>query len=184
MNLIAKIKTNIGRRILNAKLKKLNRKRAVFNFDNAKNTGIIFNATSEESYTITKEFVKFLETKGLKVERLGFVDNKELRDFYKQTNTAKYFSKKNLNWFGKPKNQYVDEFIEKDFDILIDLSLIDEYPIIYISSLSKAKFKVGRFSGKAEFLDFMIDISENPTHEFLISQIKRYLSQLNKTENK
>lgn len=179
MSIFAKIKEKIGRSILNSKLKKTHRKRAVFNFDTASTVGIIFNATSEESYTITKEFVKFLESKKLKVERLGFVDNKELRDFYKQTPTAKYFSKKNINWYGKPKSPDVDEFINKEFDILIDLSLIDEYPIIYISSLSKAKFKVGRFSGKAEFLDFMIDISENPTHKFLIEQIKRYLSQLN-----
>ncbi len=180
MGFIANIKKNIGEKILKSKLKKLQRKRAVFNFDTAKTVGIIFNATSEDSYTITKQFVKYLESKNLDVERLGFVDSKELKDFYHQTDKAKYFSKKNINWYGKPKNEDVDKFINKEYDILIDLSLISEYPIVYIASLSKAKFKVGRYSGKSNFLDFMIDISQKPTHEFLISQIKRYLEQLNK----
>jgi len=180
MGFISDIKLKLGLKILRSKSKKLKRKRGVFNFDNAKTVGIVFNATKQESFDIAYEFVKYLEQKSIKVETLGFVDSKEVRDFYRETVNTKYFSKKNLNWYGKPKNENVEKFINKNFDILIDLSLIDEYPILYISALSKAKFKVGRFSGKSEYLDFMIDISKKPQYNFLIEQIKHYLLSLNK----
>ena len=180
MSFISDIKLKIGLKILRSKSKKLKRERGVFNFDNAKTVGIVFNATKQDSFDIAYEFVQFLEHKTIKVETLGFVDSKEVRDFYRETVNTKYFSKKNLNWFGKPKNENVEKFINKSFDILIDLSLIDEYPILYISALSKAKFKVGRLSGKVEYLDFMIDISKKPEYKYLIEQIKHYLLSLNK----
>lgn len=180
MNFFTDIKLNIGTKILRTKVKKLKRQRGVFNFDNAKTVGIVFNATKQDSFDIANNFVQFLEHKSITVKTLGFVDSKEVRDFYRETVNTKYFSKKNLNFYGKPKNLNVDKFIDESFDILIDLSLTDEYPIIYISALSKAKFKVGRLNGKVEHLDFMIDISKAPNYTYLIEQIKRYLSSLNK----
>jgi len=179
MGLISDIKLKIGNKILHSKVKKLKRQRGVFNLNNTKTAGIIFNATKQESFDIANDFVKFLEHKNITVKSLGFVDSKEVRDFYRETVNSKYFSKKNLNWYGKPKNENVEKFITQEFDLLLDLSLIDEYPIIYISALSKAKFKVGRLSGKEEYLDFMIDISKNPKYDYLIKQIKHYLSILN-----
>lgn len=183
MSFISNIKLSIGINILRSKLKKLKRERGVFNFDNAKTVGLVFNATKQESFDIANEFVKFLELKTITVKTLGFVDSKEVLEFYRETVNTKYFSKKNLNWFGKPKNENVDKFINQNFDILIDLSLIDEYPIVYISALSKAKFKVGRLTGKEEYLDFMIDISKKPEYKYLIEQIKHYLLSLNKNNN-
>lgn len=180
MSFIADIKLKIGLKILHSKMNKLQRKRGIFNFDNAKSAGIVFNASSQDSYDVANKFLKFLEEKKITVKSIGFVNSKEVRDFYRETVNTSFFSRKNINWYGKPKNENVEKFINNDFDILLDLSLTDEYPILYISALSKAKFKVGRLTGKVEYLDFMIDISKNPDYYFLIEQIKHYLSILNK----
>ena len=54
----------------------------------------------------------------------------------------------------------VDAFIKEPFDLLINLSLEDYYPIRYIIALSPALFKVGKFDANEIYLDFMIDIEK------------------------
>ncbi len=180
MNFIDKIRLNLGSSILRKRAKKLKRERGVFNFDSAKTIGVIFNATHQENFEVARKFIKELSDKGLKVNSLGFVDNKELLDFYAQQSGLKFFSKNNLNWYNKPKNPVVEEFTNKSFDILIDLSIEDYFPIQYIVGLSTSKFKVGRFSDKYSFYDFMIDIEKDKSFKFLIEQLKHYLNIINK----
>ncbi len=179
MSIITNIKFSIGEKILNSKMKKISRKRGIFNFTNAKTIGIVFNATTQKSFDEANNFIKLLEQKKIKVTSIGFVDSKEVRDFYRETLFMSYFSKKNINWYGKPRNERVEMFVNQDFDILIDLSIINEFPIKYISAMSLAKFKVGKQTENEKYLDFMIDISKKTETEYLIEQITHYLSMIN-----
>lgn len=174
------LKYKYAHAVLSSKKKKIKRERGVFNFDSAKNCGIVFNATTQESYERAKMFIDFLITKNINVIAIGFVNSKEVQEFYRETVHFKYFSRKNINWYGKPKNTNVDDFINNKFDILFDLSLANDFPLEYIAALSLAKFKVGRYTTDKADYDFMIDISKNPKHDYLIEQIKNYISMLNK----
>ena len=54
--------------------------------------------------------------------------------------------------------------MDEPFDLLLNLSLEEHFPIHYITSLSPATFKAGRYLPIDESLDFMIDIEkENQT---------------------
>ncbi|MBK8807962.1 MAG: hypothetical protein IPO21_15465 [Bacteroidales bacterium] len=118
------IKEKIGRYILSQKAKKLVRKREICNLDLAQTVGIIFSANNQDSYDRASKFANFMiNTKEIQVLALGYVDNKQMLSFFADKRGFKFFSKKNLNWYGKPNNAAVDFFIEKNFDILIDLSL-------------------------------------------------------------
>jgi len=174
------LKYKYGHIVLSRKKKKIKRERGIYNFDTAKTCGIIFNASSQETYDKAKQFIDFLKTKEINVVAIGFVDSKEVKDFYRETIHFKFFSRKNINWYGKPKNENVDDFINKKFDLLIDLSLANDFPLEYIAAMSMAKFKVGRFTSEQGDYDFMIDINKNKTHDFLIEQIRHYLENLNK----
>jgi hypothetical protein len=174
------LKYKYGQIVLSRKKKKIKRERGIYNFDTAKTCGIIFNASSQETYDKAKQFIDFLKTKNINVVAIGFVDSKEVKDFYRETIHFKFFSRKNINWYGKPKNENVDDFINKKFDLLIDLSLENDFPLEYIAAMSMAKFKVGRFTSDQGDYDFMIDINKNKTHDFLIEQIRHYLENLNK----
>lgn len=174
------LKESIGNFVLNYKLKRFTRNRGVYNLDTAKTIGVIFNGTNQQTYEIARSFIKYLMAGEIKVEALGFVNSKEVLDFYSYQTGVSFFSKKNLNWYNKPKNPVIDEFIAKDFDILLDLTIETDFPIKYIVSLSKAKFKVGRLIEGADYLDFMIDISKNKKHIYLVEQINHYLSLINK----
>ena len=90
---------------------------------------------------------------------------------------------KDLDLFFRPRMEQVEKFIEKDFDILIDLSLEDSTPGYFICSLSLAHFKVGRFRESENDIDLMINIDQDRSVEFLMGQIRTYVAMLNQKNN-
>lgn len=177
-NIIENIGEKLGYFILNSKINS-DRRAIPVNFDNAKSIGIIFNADHHDTFKASTKFIKFLSEREISVSALGFADSRAVRDYYGDIVGFSFFSKKNTNWYNKPKSQLTDEFIKKKFDILINFSLENYFPIEYIVCSSKAKFKVGRFSPMFKYYDFMIDIGEENSLENLIEQIHLYLSIIN-----
>jgi hypothetical protein len=153
-------KSHLGERAIRRILKNRKRKVVSCSIDNAKKIGIIFNATHQVSFEIVKELVKNLSKNRKSIEVLGFVDSKHLIDHYLYRKGFDFFTQNQLNWYYKPKSENIDKFINKPFDILLDLSLDDPFPIRYILACSEAKFKAGRYSEDQEHLDFMIDIEK------------------------
>ena len=152
-----RIKALIGNHILGKKLRNQKRSVMVCNLKNARNIGILYNATEYVSFEIIKEFTKKLSQNDSSVSILGYVDSKKLIDHYLYRKGFDFFSRNDLNWFYKPVSEVTEAFIAKPFDILIDLSLEPCYPIQYIVALSPATFKVGKFSPDEKYLDLMID---------------------------
>jgi len=72
---------------------------------------------------------------------LSFVDKKEVLDLYSLQLGMLYFTKSDLNWYYKPKNHNTNDFMNARFDILIDLTLEEKFPLKYIVDLSRAKYK-------------------------------------------
>lgn len=168
----------IGRLNLNNRLKKLNRKVQVHNFDSAKTAGILFNSPDEKSFEAIKQFLSFLTQKDLKVIALGYIPSKKVDEKFLMRKGINFYSKADLNWYYKPKNEIIDQFINQDFDILFDLSTLDYFTIKYVGSLSKASFKIGKQSDNI-YNDLTIDIASNNSVNYLIEQIKHYINILN-----
>ncbi len=160
MKFIENTRAYFGRRIIQSYLRKNKREVKACNIDNAKTIGILFNATHQISFEIVKEMVKNLSNKKSKIDVLGYVDSKNLIDHYLYRKGFEFFTHKQLNWYYKPIDETVNSFIKNKFHILINLSLDDPYPIQYIVALSKARFKVGRYTEGNEYLDLMIDIEK------------------------
>ena len=153
-------KIYIGKKVLERKLKGRVRTTRVCNINEAKNIGIIFNATQLVSFEIIRNFTKDLSEKKIKVSVLGYVHSKKLIDHYLYRKGFYFFTKNDLNWFNKPVADTVEEFINIPFDILINLCLEEYYPIQYIVALSVSGFKAGRYAEEPNYLDFMIDIEK------------------------
>lgn len=160
MKLIENTKAYLGQKSIRTYIKSKAREVIACNVKEAKSIGILFNATHQISFEIVKAFVKDLSTKKNSVDVLGYVDSKQLIDHYLYRKGFDFFTQGQLNWYYKPNAPNVEKFIEKPFDILIDLSLDDPFPIHYIIACSQAKFKVGRYYEGQECLDFMIDMEK------------------------
>jgi hypothetical protein len=160
MNFFERTKANWGERILNARLNATDRNAVACNINQASSIGILFNATEQVSFEIVKELVKNLSIKNREIEVLGYVDTKQLIDHYLYRKGFDFFTRKQLNWYYKPMAENVEDFIKKPFDLLLDLSLDNPFPLKYIVTYSQAKFKAGRYSDRCNYLDLMIDITK------------------------
>ena len=175
MKFIAKIKEKTGYVILKNDLKTLKREVAFNNFASSATIGIIFDAVDKDKYHIAKNFMAYIEESGVRVFAIGFVPKSELIGYLPFKKGVSFFGLDKLLWYGKAKNQTVDEFTERPFDILIDLSLSDLFPIEYIFALSKAKFKICNDSEKSKYADFILQLKKPEKIEQYIEQIKHYL---------
>ncbi len=172
MKWLNNIKVLAGKRVLNNLLASVKRSPAVCTLQEAESIGIIYNATEYVSFEIIRNLVKDLTHESKKVTVLGYVDSKNLIDNYLYRKGFDFFSKNELNWYYKPVSPLVDQFISEPFDLLINLSLDDHYPIRYITSLSAARFKTGRYTTDDMCLDLMIDIErEKQTMQMLHREI-------------
>jgi hypothetical protein len=154
------IKARIGMQMLADKTGIANRKITLCTLSEAKNIGIIYDATEYISFEIVRDLVKQLSNISISIKVLGYVDSKKLIDHYLYRKGFDFFCKNDLNWYYKPVSSQTEQFINEPFDILINLSLDYKFPIHYISSASKAFFKAGRYSLTDASLDFMIDIEK------------------------
>lgn len=173
--------------MLKSAAKKLIRNAAFHNYSSAKSAVVVFDASKQEDVTTIRKFIKDLESKGLKVEAIGFEDAKEISDFNQAHPLINYVSNQQLNWYLKPNSPEALTFLEKPFDILIDLSLDTQFSIQYLVALSKAQFKVGcvKTSKNPElqevnYYDFMLQLNKQKELKFLLKQLEHYLGLIKK----
>ncbi len=183
--IIENIKRSVANYVLNKKLGKLKRDKKLVNLHNAGTIGILYNVSSQTTFQIVKTLVKELTSRQRQVMALGFVNRKSIPNYCIAANSGYHFNLRDLNWYGAPKNDYIHEFINKEFDILIDLSLDDVFVFKYISGLSRSKFKVGRHNDNyLDCFDLMIKMEPNVSLDALIEQVIHYLAIIKSPENK
>ena len=177
-----KIKQKIGYLNIHRIRRRQHRKRQVFNLKTGRTIGIVFDATDPKDLDLILEFHMTLLKKGRKVTVLGFVNGKEIPDHYLFRKDFIFFTKKMLNWYGKPQPEDVQKFIKYPFDILIDLSLKDHFVFDYIRGTSPARFKVSRFREDDKYSDMMLSLEENESLDYFIEVAATYLETINRPE--
>ena len=105
-------------------------------------------------------------------------------DYKTEVPEIKVFNKVHLNKLFIPKDAHLQELVKREFDLLIDLSLKDEFVLKYLHALSKSKLRVGAaMNYKNQYGDLLIEIEEKRDIPFLVSQINHYLTQINQDQN-
>ena len=86
-----------------------------------------------------------------------------------------------MNWYKKPQNYIIDNFIKKEYDILINLCDSSCIPIKYLVASSVARFKIGQHEEGYEIYDLMISLTKKEDNmKKLISEIAKYLKVINR----
>lgn len=153
------------------------RKPKLISLQRAKSIGFLCNITDEDSYkNIFSLFSKF-QNANRTLWLIGYVDDKSVPYYCLQQLTADYFCKKELNWFGKPVKVQIDDFIKKDFDMLIDFTQKPFQSIQYILKLTQSGFIVGGNQHHKNDYDLFIDI-QNKDPYMLLENINLYTKKL------
>ena len=180
MKFIEDFKQHVGRWVFHRQLRTNKRVKEVCNLLEAKSIGILYEATSEEQIKMIQPLVSYFFDLKKDVKALGYVDSKKLSYCHVPKLQFDFFYKKDLNWFYKPQNYIIDNFINKEHDILINLCDSSVIPIKYLVASSIAHFKIGIYEKDYEIYDLMISLKEDKSMQKLIHEIKHYINIINK----
>ncbi|MGB0888566.1 MAG: DUF6913 domain-containing protein [Vicingaceae bacterium] len=180
MSFIKNIQEKLGRYQLKKQQKRLQRNVKAFSLDKATTVGVLYNATNRNEAETVKKFIQYLKEERKDVLSLGYIHSKETADSINPVLSYTFFDTNDLSKTMVPQGNDVNSFINKPFSVLIDLNLKEDcFPLEYISALSIAKFKVGaNGSYRENICDMIISVDDNPTLEYLIIQVKRYLKMI------
>ena len=168
------IKSKIAYRILSSQLGLVSREKKVFNLDSASSAGILWEIDQRESFDFIEKALRSagIETTGLCYFpiNVGVIPDE-----------INGFSRKQTTWSEVPKTELAEDFIHQKFDILIDLTGQKHLPIVYLTALSEAAFKVGYAGSSQNYFDLNIEFQQQPETSQLAEQILYYLKRINKT---
>ena len=98
------------------------------------------------------------------------------KEFVEDTKVV-YYNDKSFGVKGAIKNESLKEFIDKDYDVLINFYAEDKIELHFVAAASKAKFKVGFAEVDNRINDLIIGSATNNTNLFM-TELKKYLKIL------
>lgn len=171
----------IAKYTLQQKAKNQKRKVVAMNLDKAKTVLIVYNASSDVVEKKVRAYARFLKEEGIKTDTIGFYKSKGKEDLKPEDELGYlYYDKKGLNWQGLPKENKLLKCIAREYHLLIDLNLENEFSLSAISTLSSANFKVGRTGGYQDKVCDLTIAIENNNLDYLLEQMNIYLRMINK----
>lgn len=184
MSIIQNIRNLAGNYFLSGEVKELRRNKMFVNMQDAKTVGIVFNATDKGDFDLVKKYITYLKEMKKRVKAIGYYDQKSTPESAYSKLEYDFFCQKDLTWYNAPNSVYVKNFIADQYDILLDLNLEDLFPLRYISSLSKASFKVGKKSDRNNYIfDLMIETVKGKGLKDFLKNIDTYLFIINKKQD-
>lgn len=149
-----------------------------FKKDKKNHFGILLDATSQRDRQEVLAFMEALRKDGHRVKILGFVEGKSAGasmpfDFFTTPDLAKVTQ--------IPRGAVVDAFIEQPFDVLINMSIHQNHkPLDYISSLSRAAFRIGPWYPNARNnpYDLCLDTGSASTMQEWINELMHTLQKI------
>ncbi len=121
--------------------------------------------------------VKLANELGVKSERLKVMGYKEDQKEISDDKDAAYYNDRSFGMSGAVKSNSLNEFINKDYDVLINFYSESKLELDYVAAASKAKFKVGFAEIDNRINDLVIGSANQNTNLF-ISELKKYLKIL------
>jgi len=149
------------------------------NFIQAKKIGILYRDEDERTYNRIRTFAKSLkEAYHIQtIQVLGFVDapDKRLPVYQQRKLEYDFLSLSDVSWAFRPIRN-VRNFLEHEFDILIDLSGGNQLPLAYVLKRSTSSMKVGWKSSRTEsYCDVTIEMGGSVSPDLFIQQLNLYL---------
>lgn len=145
---------------------------------NIKTVGLIID---ESYFAETKALVKELVLNGIAEENIALLLYKSKLDVDFLSSVTKLKSS-HLNWKAQIKDESVNEFLAKEFNLLLSYYDVEKTILLVATHQSKAKFKVG-FSVIDKRLNNLMINTSSDNYKIFVQELFRYLKILNKIES-
>jgi len=121
--------------------------------------------------------VKLANELGVNPDRLKVMSFKEGQKEIEDDNNSAYFNEHSFGLGGEVKRKTLNEFIQKEYDVLINFYAQDKLELNFVAAASKAKLKVGFAATDNRINDLVIGTPVVDTTLF-IAELKKYLKIL------
>ncbi len=174
MKFIQQIRERIGFWMLRRKTEDVQRNRAdAIRWSEKPSIALLyFSRPEEEKYL--RDWIEQKGRDGFKIRSLGFVELKKGEVLPAAGLRYEYFSQHDLNWWYQPNAVAVKNFINEEFDVLIDLDRIGRLPIRYALQQSKSRMKIGRCGEDIPF-DLCFEVDRNTSIDTFLKTTEQYL---------
>ncbi|WJS93015.1 hypothetical protein NYQ10_13045 [Flavobacterium johnsoniae] len=130
----------------------------------------------ESNFEDSESLIKELTLQGIALENIKVVAY-EAKFKEKAIYLRPTFGKKHISWNGEIAENFLNEFINLEFDVLLSYYDVENVFLMMITNKSKAKFKVG-FSNVDNRLNRLMINTELQNYKLFISELFRYLKNI------
>jgi hypothetical protein len=180
MELFRKIRLKIGKAILLKKVVRMKREVYYSSFSRIKSIGIVWDASRPVEFVSLSRFHQRMQDIKIEVKIFGYFPGRNLPDQYTAIRYLTCIRNGESNIFFNPDSTEATSFINNPFDILIDINFEKQFQLQYVTSLSKARFKIGLYDHEASDspFDLMMEIESPVEIDDYLSQIIHYLEMI------
>ena len=178
MEFLKNIKLTIGNRYLKRESKSKN-ELSFINWDDIKRIKLLFIRKNDFIADELSAFARELVQLGKVVDVLIYVPKNKLDEGFKRRKSVEYYCKKDLNWYGKPKREIIENFISTKSDLLIIPVFEDVFHIKWLASMCNVKMIVAPFTESNNWANTLIKLEDENIEQF-IQQTVHYLKMINK----
>lgn len=176
---VRKIKEKLLRKKITGEQKRNIRNKKLLPWDEIRTIGILYQVPEEADYVKFTDYVSRLHADRKEVMTLGMTPTKEVPHYCYPKLYFSYFSRKEVNWMGKTSGTALNDFIPREFDLLINLDQTGNQVFDCIAGLSRARLKTGVY--KQEFsmvYDLMISTDKTLGNDELLDEVRRWIHSL------
>ncbi len=150
--------------------------RYTLNYEDARDIGVLFSHSNDENPKAINYFVKLLQKDKKNVKALAYFEEKHSNPYDFRFD---FFTAKDIDSKGVIHSLQVEEFVQKEFDYLYCVNVVEFPPFHYIMKRSHAKFRIGKFYPEMlDSFELMIDIGDNKNAVDLILQMLHFTKTL------
>lgn len=150
------------------------------NLAKAKSIALLFEIADEQAYITAQKIAESFRTANQKIRVVCYSPYKIDPPFFIPKLQYEILNSTNRNWRYQPVKPFVKDFIEEDFDLVVNLNLNRDLTLLYLLVMSKASIKVGPYAEDLHgFYDLMVHATADETPETFAEQVIRYLNHIN-----
>lgn len=176
-----KLKERVGRKVLEKRIQRQKKSRAIVPFEKAQNILIAYSSEQPETeLTLIEQFVQQLKSLNKKVTRLIYL-GKLKRKSVKPGDIAGtiYLSSDDFNLWGLPVSPKSNEVLNTAYDYIINLSMHSPVQLCSMTACSNASLRIGPYNANdLACYDLMLGNTQNPDLKQFIQDLNHYIPKL------
>ncbi|MCF7561691.1 hypothetical protein L3X39_13670 [Sabulilitoribacter multivorans] len=137
--------------------------------------GVVLNIDEVDDFEMFRKLAEYIKVRPNKLKIIAFSENKK-EDL---NSWDSCFNSKDFGWNGAIKNLELQEFLDSSFDALISYYEKEVLELKLITTLSKAKLKIGILQTDERLNDLIIKTDKKQFDQFK-TEVFKYLTILNK----